>query len=46
LFGDWSIASWQECDLMERPISDEVNNGEIDFYIKPYEIKTFLVRFS
>lgn len=45
LFGDWSIASWQECDLMERPISDEVNNGEIDFYIKPYEIKTFLVRF-
>src|SRR5699024_9030780 len=21
LFGDWSIASWQECDLMERPIS-------------------------
>lgn len=41
--GDWPIESWQECDLMERPV-EELHEGEtLSFAIKPYEIKTFLI---
>ncbi|WP_182200301.1 alpha-mannosidase [Paraliobacillus salinarum] len=46
LFGDWKIESWKECDLMERPIDGSEGIGNIDFYIQPYEIKTFLVTFA
>lgn len=42
---DFGMECWQECDLMERPIGEEVNSKAIRFEIKPYEIKTFLVRF-
>jgi alpha-mannosidase len=37
------LASWQETDLMERP-EGEMQTGLIQFHIKPYEIKTFLLR--
>lgn len=40
---DLAISSWQECDLMERPIGSLVSMGSIQFEINPYEIKTFLV---
>ncbi|WP_407267946.1 alpha-mannosidase [Radiobacillus sp. PE A8.2] len=40
---DATINSWQETDLMERPISDVFKGESIDFKIKPYEIKTFLI---
>lgn len=40
------IENWQECDLMERPIGDMVNGNNVQFEIKPYEIKTFLVDFT
>src|SRR5699024_11413424 len=46
LTSDFTIETWQESDLMERPIDDQVNEGQIDFHIKPYEIKTFLVKFT
>ncbi|MUV37266.1 Alpha-mannosidase [Lentibacillus sp. JNUCC-1] len=46
LSSDWSIEEWQECDLMERPLNNTKNLGGIQFHIKPYEIKTFLVRFK
>lgn len=42
---DLTIRSWQECDLMERPISSPTQ-GSIQFDINPYEIKTFLVDVS
>ncbi len=40
---DLTITSWQECDLMERPIGETTEQGSIQFEIEPYEIKTFLV---
>lgn len=43
LTSDYGVAAWQECNLMERPIADELNGLEIRFSLKPYEIKTFLV---
>jgi len=37
------VASWQECDLLERPIG-EINCGSsIRIMVKPYEIKTFRI---
>lgn len=38
--------SWQACDLLERPLGEELRAPEplVRFAIKPYEIKTFLVR--
>lgn len=46
LISDFAAKSWQECDLMEQPISEETTHGQgNNFEIKPYEIKTFLVRF-
>lgn len=46
LSGDWQADSWVECDLMERPIDELKGSGSIEFHIKPYEIKTFLVKFA
>lgn len=43
---DLSILSWQECDLMERPIDKFIENEPIQFDINPYEIKTFLINMS
>lgn len=44
LTGDCEIASWQECDLLERPLGERHDGGEpISFELTPYEIKTFLV---
>lgn len=40
---DMKINSWQECDLMERELGNESNESNLQFNIKPYEIKTFLV---
>ncbi|MDF2922647.1 MAG: alpha-mannosidase [Paenibacillaceae bacterium] len=42
----WGAVSWQECDLLERPVSEAVEGAETVLRIKPYEIKTFLVRFK
>jgi alpha-mannosidase len=46
LAGDWPIRSWQECDLLERPIGDRHEREPLRFAIDPYEIKTFLVEFG
>ncbi|GGH78315.1 alpha-mannosidase [Pullulanibacillus pueri] len=40
---DLQVKSWQETDLMERPIEASASEGDFSFSIKPYEIKTFLV---
>jgi len=45
LTGDLRIASWRECNLMEKPMGI-VSNGDMYFEMKPYEIKTFLLDFS
>ncbi|MDQ1914706.1 alpha-mannosidase [Paenibacillus sp. GD4] len=42
---DLGIQSWEETDLMERPIG-EVREGDLACMMKPYEIKTFLVHFT
>lgn len=47
LFSDFGIASWQECDLMERPIGQVHGDGEpLRFELAPYEIKTFRLSLS
>ncbi len=38
------VKSWCECDLMEQPLED-FKEGPIALTIKPYEIKTILVKF-
>ncbi len=43
LTSDAPIQWWKECDLMERPTGEHVENKVISFDIKPYEIRTFLV---
>ncbi|WP_077328615.1 alpha-mannosidase [Virgibacillus siamensis] len=43
---DLTILSWQECDLMERPVGDLTDGPAIQFDISPYEIRTFLVNVS
>jgi alpha-mannosidase len=36
-----------ECNLMEEDDSPlEVNGSNVSFYIKPYEIRTFKVKFA
>ncbi|MHA6530621.1 alpha-mannosidase [Paenibacillus sp. BAC0078] len=46
LGSDYPVHSWQECDLLERPV-DEVKPGQtVTHEMKPYEISTFIVRFS
>ncbi|WP_407267948.1 alpha-mannosidase [Radiobacillus sp. PE A8.2] len=41
---DLPIHSWRECNLMEQPIEDRNDQSPFTFSIKPYEIKTFLLR--
>ncbi|TBL81932.1 alpha-mannosidase [Paenibacillus thalictri] len=41
---DMTIAGWQEANLMERPEGEEQAGGVIRLYVKPFEIKTLLVR--
>ncbi|MDF2937754.1 MAG: alpha-mannosidase [Paenibacillaceae bacterium] len=45
LTGDWGVLSYQECDLLERPLAGPVEGAELVLTVKPYEIRTFLVRF-
>ncbi|MHA6484941.1 alpha-mannosidase [Paenibacillus sp. strain BS8-2] len=40
------ILSWQECDLMERPLEEPKLDGELRFSITPYEIKTFIIEIA
>ena len=40
---DIPIKRWQECDLMERETGGIYKGPDIEFAIKPYEIKTFIV---
>lgn len=46
LASDYPVLSWQACDLMENPIEQAVNAAEVRHSFKPYEICTFLVKFS
>lgn len=39
----FNVTTWQETDLMERPIGDEMT-GPISYEILPYEIKTWLIK--
>ncbi|MBC1458128.1 alpha-mannosidase [Listeria newyorkensis] len=43
LASDFEMVSWQECDLMERPIQIE-QSGVWEFLIGPYEVKTFKIK--
>jgi alpha-mannosidase len=43
LESDLFIKSWQECDLVERMTGKKSEKNLIQFNIKPYEIKTFVV---
>ncbi|MBA3927148.1 alpha-mannosidase [Listeria rustica] len=40
---DFEVESWQECDLMERPIGEQ-ETGKWAFQVTPYEVKTFKIR--
>lgn len=42
---DFSIRSWQPCDLMERPIGD-MQTGPFEIELGAYEIQTFLIEFG
>ncbi|MCE3202228.1 alpha-mannosidase [Paenibacillus sonchi] len=46
LSSDYPVHSWQECDLMERPVGEVKPGGAVTCEVKPYEISTFIVRFS
>ncbi len=39
----FEVGKWQECDLMEKPIGEIQQTKEIQFEMKPYEIKTFFI---
>jgi alpha-mannosidase len=41
LTSDFTLVSWTETDLMERPIGAAQLSSVLEFDIKPYEIKTF-----
>ncbi|MBW4081910.1 alpha-mannosidase [Paenibacillus sp. S150] len=45
LGSDYPVLSWQECDLMERPIGEASPGQAVTYEMKPYEISTFIVRF-
>ncbi|SFL45610.1 alpha-mannosidase [Gracilibacillus orientalis] len=40
---DFPIHSWQECNLLEEPISEKVKDEPLYFTIHPYEIKAFII---
>lgn len=46
LSSDYAVESWQESDLMERPIGETERAKECSLTLLPYEIKTVLVRFA
>lgn len=43
---DYEIVSYVECDLMENPIGEVIDNNEIVINVNPYEIKTIKVFFK
>lgn len=43
LRSDLGIASWQPCDLLERPVGPERRDGTISDRILPYQIKTYRI---
>ena len=43
---DYNIISWQETDLMEKPLEDLKNESEINLELSPYEIKTIMIKMS
>lgn len=43
LDSDFQVIAWQETDLMERHAGEEQTTSRMQFEIKPYEIKTFLL---
>jgi alpha-mannosidase len=45
LKSEQTVISWQECDLLENPIGDIHDSSEITVLVKPYEIKTFKIKF-
>lgn len=45
LTSDFAITDWQEVNLMEQPLGT-MNDGPIEFTLKPYEIKTFSIAIS
>ncbi|OXS54674.1 alpha-mannosidase [Cohnella sp. CIP 111063] len=44
--GDCRIVSLRECTLMEQPMSGAAESESASFEIKPYEIKTFIVKLA
>ncbi len=44
LSSDYGAYSWQLCDLLERPLEDEVAGSEFVQVFKPYEIVTLRVK--
>ncbi len=46
VYPGFAYASFCESDLMERPIEEEREAGEIWMEIKPYEIKTILFKLN
>ncbi|KRE49727.1 alpha-mannosidase [Paenibacillus sp. Soil724D2] len=40
---DARFKSWQECDLLERPLGDCQYESLIDVLLNPYEIRTFII---
>lgn len=43
---DYNIVSWQETNLMEKPLEDLRNESEINLELTPYEIKTVMIKMS
>ncbi|WP_282936987.1 alpha-mannosidase [Paenibacillus sp. RC67] len=43
LSSEYNVRSWQESDLMERPIGEPSYESVLRLQLKPYEIKTFLI---
>ncbi len=41
LTSDLNVVSWQECDLMERPIGEPQAAERVEFNLLPYELRTF-----
>jgi len=41
LTSDLNVVSWQECDLMERPIGEPQAADRVEFNLLPYELRTF-----
>ncbi|WP_372630833.1 alpha-mannosidase [Cohnella sp.] len=45
LTSDLNVVSWQECDLLERPIDEPQAGHLVEFNLLPYEIRTFKLDF-